>query len=95
VITHFVVSHIDQLIISNALLNQLQDVVPVSNLHAKLKRQILAVDVFVDLLRLIEFLEVDKNLCSLLLLVVELVEFLDQADSLVVVKLDKCLVCSF
>mmetsp|Transcript_153782 Transcript_153782/g.268988 ORF Transcript_153782/g.268988 Transcript_153782/m.268988 type:complete len:304 (-) Transcript_153782:2201-3112(-) len=79
----------DEDVVPTPLLHQLHHLEPVAQPHPQLHGQVLAVNVLVDLLRLVELLEVRGHLRHLLLLVPQQVQLLDKLDPLVVLALHK------
>ena len=84
VVADLVVRHCEELVVATARLHEVDDAEPVAEAHAELDGEVLAVDVPVQLLGLVEPLEVRRDLGALLGLVIEHLQLHDKLYPLIV-----------
>jgi hypothetical protein len=90
IITKVFIRFLEHLIVTSSLFHQLHDSSPVTHPHSEVKRKVLAIDVLEDLLCFIVALEKDRNFCLLLDLLIQVLESIDQLNTIVVGIAYKC-----
>ena len=78
------VGPLEALVVASALFNQLHHSRPVAKPHAQIQCQVLSINIFVDLFCLVVSFEVSGNLCLLFKLFVQVLQFVNEQDAVVV-----------
>ena len=80
---------LETLIIASALLNELHDSRPVTQSHSEIQCQVFSVNILVYLFSLIISLEISRDFSLLLELLIEMLEFINKQDAIVVFIFDE------
>jgi hypothetical protein len=84
---------LEALVVASALFDQLHHSRPVAEPHAQIQCQVLPINIFVYLLCLVISFEISGNLCLLFKLFVQVLQFVNEQDAVVVFVFDESAFC--